>query len=103
MGFFKSLFRRQYGRAEGFNFKGERSLTIEDGKVIFYSLGAEDIILTKDDVESLDTVTLNTPVSNFVQNGINIVNCYMVKTKDGMVGQIRILAGEAYRMLSVLQ
>ena len=54
-------------------------------------------------IATLDTVTLNTPVSNFVQNGINIVNCYMVKTKDGMVGQIRILAGEAYRMLSVLQ
>ena len=54
-------------------------------------------------IATLDTVTSNAPISNFVQKGINIVNCYMVKTKDGMVGQIRILAGEAYRMLSVLQ
>ena len=103
MGFFNKLFRKQYGQADGFNFKGVRSLTVENNQVVLYAIGTEDIVLTKDKVASVELVTSNMQVSNFVQTGISIVNAYMVKMKDGSVGSIRILAGEAYKMLAVLQ
>lgn len=103
MGFFKSLFRTQYGQAEGFNFKGKRSLTIEKNQVICFAVGAEDIVLTKDNVASVEPITLNMKVTGFISNGISVVNNYLVKMKDGSTGSITILAGEAYKMLTLLQ
>lgn len=103
MGFFNKLFRKQYGRAQGFNFKGVMTLTVENNQVVLYSIGAEDIILTKENVASIELVASSVPVSNFIQSGVSVVNEYMVKMKDGSVGSLSILAGEAYRLLSVLQ
>lgn len=103
MGFFKKLFRKQYGKAQGFNFKGEMSLTIENNQVIIYAIGAEDIVLEKKNVASIELIASSVQVSNFVQSGISTVNNYMVKMKDGSIGSISILAGEAYKMLAALQ
>lgn len=105
MGFFKKLMRAQYGQIHGSAapVKGVLSVTVEDNKVICYSLGAEDFVLSKENIKSIELTASNVKRDGIGRTGIAVVNVYTIIMNDGAAYSLDIYVGEVYRILPLLQ
>lgn len=72
---------------------GERQVLIEDGKLICFIVGAEDIVITKNDIDSVECVAQNVPRQYSSKN--IVCNSYAVTLKNGEYGTFTIFAGKA--------
>ena len=72
---------------------GKRQVLLEDGKLICFVVGAEDVIITKNDVDVVECVAQNLKVQK--GNGISVCNSYAVTLKNGEYGTFTIFAGKA--------
>lgn len=72
---------------------GKRQVLLEDGKLICFVVGAEDIIITKNDVDTVECVAQNLNLQH--GNGIMVCNSYAVTLKNGDYGTFTIFAGKA--------
>ena len=73
--------------------KGVRQVVLENKTAVCYAVGADDIIITKDDIATFECVTQNMPKHYNNQN--LMCNCYAVTLKNGGTGTFTILAGKA--------
>lgn len=80
---------------------GERQVLIEDGKVVCFIVGEEDIVITKNDVETVECVAQNMPK----QYGNNVMQCnsYAVTLKNGEYGTFTIFSGKAAEFTILLK
>lgn len=72
---------------------GKRQVLLENGKLICFIVGEEDIIITKDLVDSVECVAQN--LREHYGNNTIICNSYAVKLKNGEYGTFTIFAGKA--------
>lgn len=72
---------------------GKRQVLLEDGKVICFIVGEDDIVITKNDVESIECVAQN--IKERYANNIIDCNSYAVTLKNGEYGNFTIFAGKA--------
>jgi len=99
-GFLKALARSNSRNLAGWvdgpvaKVKGQRmQVLIEDGKVICFLSGAEDIVLDKSNVQSVECVAQNLQKQH--GNQMIICNSYAVTFKNGEYGTFTIFAGKA--------
>ena len=80
---------------------GRRQVLIEDGQIICFIVGADDIVLTKKDVESFECVAQSSPITN----GNSIVNCntYAVTLKNGEYGSFLIAIAKAGEFMMLMK
>ena len=80
---------------------GKRQVLIENGKVICFIVGEEDIVLTKNDVSSFECVAQSTQISE----GNKIVSCntYAVTLKNGEYGSFLIAVGKAGEFMMLMK
>ena len=72
---------------------GNRQVLLEDGKLICFVVGAEDIVITKNDVDTVECVAQNLKLQ--YGNNNYICNSYAVTLKNGDYGTFTIFAGKA--------
>lgn len=72
---------------------GKRQVLLEDGKIICFVVGEEDIVITKNDIGSVECVAQN--LKEQYGNSTMICNSYAVTLKNGEYGTFTIFAGKA--------
>jgi len=100
LGFFKAMARANSKNLAGWVEgpaaqvkKGKRQVLLEDGKVICFLSGMDDIVITKNDVESVECVAQN--LNERYGNKVVVCNSYAVTLKNGEYGTFTIFAGKA--------
>lgn len=80
---------------------GKRQVLLENGTVICFIVGEEDIVLTKNDVVSLECVAQNLTV----KHGNDVINCnsYAVTFKNGEFGTFNIFVGKAAEFTVIMK
>lgn len=73
--------------------KGERQVIFENGQVVCFIVGEEDIIVKKEDVESFECVTQN--IERKYGEKIYVCNSYLLKMANGEYGNFTIFSGKA--------
>lgn len=99
MGFFSKLLRANSKNLAGWVEgsithlkKGERQFSVEDGKVVLWIVGADDIVLDPSQVQSFELVSENLQR----QYGNNKMNCdaYTITLTNGESGVMTIFKGK---------
>lgn len=72
---------------------GKRQVLLENGKIICFIVGEEDIVITKNDVASVECVAQN--LTQRYGNNNYVCNSYAVALKNGDYGTFTIFAGKA--------
>ena len=72
---------------------GKRQVLLEDGKLVCFVVGADDIVIAKDDIDTVECVAQNLKVPS--GNQVIICNSYAVTLKNGEYGTFTIFAGKA--------
>lgn len=80
---------------------GELQVALEDRKVVCFALGAEDIVITKENVESIECAAQNFPRK--YGNNTMICNSYAVVMKNGEFGTFEIFVGKAAEFLMIMK
>ena len=80
---------------------GRRQVCIEDGKVVCFIAGADDIILTKDDVATFECVAQSSPITY----GNKTISCnnYAVTLKNGEYASFLIFVGKAGEFMMLMK
>ena len=83
---------------------GKLSITIEDGKVIAWIVNADDIILSKENVESVELSVPNVTITDLGSGGgkTYIVNIYRIVMKNGEEGILRLVTSNATKVLMLI-
>ena len=110
-GFFKCLLRANSslcGDLEGEMtglVKGRLSISVEKGKVVAWAAGADDIILSKEDILSVDLIDSDLTIKDLSSGGGKLykVNAYKIVMKDGKQGVLRVLTGSAVKVLALIK
>lgn len=84
---------------------GSLAITIEDNKVIAWIVNAEDIVLSSENVRSVELTVSSVPVSDLSSGGgkTYTVNIYRIEMTDGQVGTLRLKVATANRVLELLK
>ena len=72
---------------------GKRQVIFENGQVVCFIVGEDDIIIKKEEVASLECVAQN--IKEQYGNNIMVCNSYAVTLKNGEYGTFTIFAGKA--------
>ena len=103
-GFLKTMARANSPRLAGWvdgpvaRVKGNRmQVLLEDGKVICFLSGSDDIILSKDDVASVELAAQK--IEQRYGDKIMVCNSYAVTFKNGEYGRFTIFEGKAAEFL----
>lgn len=72
---------------------GKRQVLLEDGKLICFIVGADDIVITKNDIVTVECVAQNLKMQH--GNQFIVCNSYAVTLKNGEYGTFTIFAGKA--------
>ena len=80
---------------------GKRQVLLEDGKLICFVMGSEDVIITKNDVASVECVAQN--LNQQYGNNTIVCNSYAVTLKNGEYGTFTIFAGKAGEFTIILK
>lgn len=99
MGFFKNFKRANSsnlaGSVEGSITqlkRGSRQMSIEDGKLVFWGNGPDDIVIEPSQVESFELATTDTRIAN--GNTFIICDSYTIVLKNGESGVMTIFKGK---------
>lgn len=105
MGLFGKLTRAQYGQIHGTTapIKGTLSVTVEKNNVVCYALGAKDVVLSKDNIKSVELTASNVKRSGIGRQGIAAVNVYTIIMNDGAAYSLDVYVGDVYRILPLIQ
>lgn len=109
--FFKGLLRANtanYGDLEGSITqlkKGKLSITVEKGKCLAWTVGKDDIELTKENVKSIEPLSNNILIKDLGSGGGKdyIVNVYKIEMKNGETGIMRLVSGTEYKVLQLIK
>lgn len=111
-GFFKGIIRcngANYGDLEGGEItklkRGRLGIAIEKEKVLAWIVRAEDIELSKSNVQSLELISSNVRITDLSGGGGKPyeVNIYRITMKDGAVGTLRLLVGTEHKVLMIIK
>ncbi len=80
---------------------GRRQVLLEDGKVICFLSGVEDVVISKEDVASVECAAQN--LSQRYGNQTILCNSYAVTMKNGMYGTFTIFAGKSAEFLILMK
>ena len=99
MGFFSKLLRANSKNLAGWVEgsithlkKGERQFSVEDGKVVLWIVGADDIVLDPSQVQSFELVSENLPRK--YGNDNMICDAYTITLTNGESGVMTIFKGK---------
>ena len=84
---------------------GRLSVSIIDGQVVAWVVGAEDVILSKDNVKAVTLSQSGVSVVDLTSGGgkTNIVNVYTIEMTNGDMGILRLKVESATKVLMLLQ
>lgn len=80
---------------------GRRQVIFENGKVVCFIVGEDDIIINKEDVTSLENVAQN--IKEKHGNNYIVCNSYAVTLANGEYGTFTIFAGKAAEFTILLK
>jgi len=80
---------------------GKRQVLLEDGKLICFVVGSEDIVLTKNDVDTVECVAQNLEIPQ--RDKVMVCNSYAVTLKNGEYGTFTIFSGKAAEFIIFLK
>lgn len=111
--FFKGMLRANstnYGDLEGpmtgiKKGKMQMPICIEKGKCIAWSVGADDVELSKSTVKGIELIASN-QVANDITGGQGqrfSINVYKIEMKNGQVGTLRLISGTEYKVLQLIK
>ena len=83
----------------------KRSVSVENNQVILWIVNAEDIILKKEDIKTIDPLQSHVEESHIASGGgkTYIVDTYKVTLKDGKSGELRLMSNKASKVLELLR
>lgn len=109
LGFLKGIKRANSANLAGF-VKGpitkmgagkEMQVTIENGQLVCFCMGKDDIVIDKNDVQSVECVSQN--IKRQYGNNIMVCNSYAVTFNNGEYGQFDIFVGKAVDFTMLLK
>ncbi len=72
---------------------GRRQVLLEDGKLICFIVGEDDVVITKNDIDTVECVAQN--IKEQYGNQFMVCNSYAVTLKNGDYGTFTIFTGKA--------
>lgn len=108
MGFLQKLFRANSKNLAGWvegsitQLKsGMRQVSVENGKVVLWIVGKDDIIIDPSQIKSLELATSN--ITKQYGNNIMICDAYILVLKNGESGTLTIFKGKIADVLLALK
>ena len=80
---------------------GRRQVLLEDGKIVCFIMGEDDVVITKNDVDTVECVAQN--LKEQYGNQMMVCSSYAVTLKNGEFGTFTIFAGKAAEFTILLK